>query len=97
MFVMTNDGGPLPDDQVNVGPALCQRAFIFDVMARSIPIALLHGATFRDSKVADPPRFSAALTPVRIDYHIHLRARIAPRFPRDPGQAVLGSCRGDLQ
>ena len=55
MFVMTNDGGPLPDDQVNVGPALCQRAFIFDVMARSIPIALLHGATFRDSKVADPP------------------------------------------
>lgn len=54
MFVMTNDGGPLSDDKTNVGPALCQRAFIFDVMARSIPIALLHGATFRDSKVADP-------------------------------------------
>jgi len=58
MFVMTNDGGPTPDDQIGAGPALCQRAFIFDVMARSIPIALLHGATFRDSKVGDfPPIF----------------------------------------
>ncbi|KAF9648472.1 P-loop containing nucleoside triphosphate hydrolase protein [Thelephora ganbajun] len=51
MFVMTNDGGPISDDEIRVGPALCQRAFIFDVMARSIPIALLHGASFRDSKI----------------------------------------------
>jgi hypothetical protein len=55
MFVMTNDGGPISDDKIRAGPALCQRAFIFDVMARSIPIALLHGATFRDSKVGDLP------------------------------------------
>lgn len=51
MFVMTNDGGPIPDNQISAGPTLCQRAFIFDVMARSIPIALLHGAIFRDTKV----------------------------------------------
>ena len=52
MFVMTNDGGPISDNnQTSAGPVLCQRAFIFDVMALSIPIALLHGATFRDSKV----------------------------------------------
>jgi hypothetical protein len=55
MFVMTNDGGPVSDNEVEAAPALCQRAFIFDVMGRSIPIALLHGATFRDSKVFDPP------------------------------------------
>jgi hypothetical protein len=54
MFVMTNDGGPVSDNQARVDPILCQRAFIFDIMARSIPIALLHGATFRDSKVGDP-------------------------------------------
>jgi hypothetical protein len=55
MFVMTNDGGPVSDNGVEAAPALCQRAFIFDVMARSISIALLHGTTFRDSKVVDPP------------------------------------------
>lgn len=53
MFVMTNDGGAEFENKIRFGPALCQRAFIFDVMARSIPIALLHGATFRDSKVKD--------------------------------------------
>lgn len=53
MFVMTNDGGPVPNNPERAAPALCQRAFIFDVMARSIPIALLHGAVFRDSKVGD--------------------------------------------
>jgi len=73
MFVMTNDGGPLSDDKINAGPALCQRAFIFDVMARSIPIALLHGAAFRDSKVAGfPLRPSTPLTQFRIDCHIYL-------------------------
>lgn len=51
MFVMTNDGGPVSGDQARAAPALCQRAFIFDVMARSMPIALLHGAAFRESKV----------------------------------------------
>lgn len=51
MFVMTNDGGPVSGNQARAAPALCQRAFIFDVMARSIPIALLRGAVFRDSKV----------------------------------------------
>ena len=55
MFVMTNDGGQVPDDRARALPALCQRAFIFEVMSRSIPIALLHGATFRDSKVGDFP------------------------------------------
>ena len=55
MFVMTNDGGPVSDDQASAAPALCQRAFIFEVMALSIPIALLHGATFRDSKVGNFP------------------------------------------
>jgi hypothetical protein len=60
---MTNDGGPIPDNQTRAGPVLCQRAFIFDVMARSIPIALLHGATFRDSKVDYIlPPFSKLLT-----------------------------------
>lgn len=53
MFVMTNDGGPVSDNEARAAPVLCQRAFIFDIMARSIPIALLHGATFRDSKVGD--------------------------------------------
>ena len=57
MFVMTNDGGPIPHNRNIASPALCQRAFIFDVMARSIPIALLHGATFRDSKVGNFPHF----------------------------------------
>lgn len=63
MFVMTNDGGSVSDDQTKTAPVLCQRAFIFDVMARSIPIALLHGATFRDSKVGDFPPISKPLTP----------------------------------
>ena len=62
MFVMTNDGGSVSDDQVRAGPALCQRAFIFDTMARSIPIALLRGAIFRDSKVGDLPPVSTPLT-----------------------------------
>ena len=52
MFVMTNDGGTVSDNQTRAAPVLCQRAFIFDVMARSIPIALLRGAIFRDSKVS---------------------------------------------
>lgn len=55
MFVMTNDGGPVSDDQARAASSLCQRAFIFEVMARSIPIALLHGANFRDSKVSNSP------------------------------------------
>jgi len=41
----------MSDNQTKAAPVLCQRVFIFHVMARSIPIALLHGATFRDSKV----------------------------------------------
>ena len=53
MFVMTNDGGSIPKSKIRADPILCQRAFIFDVMAKSIPIALLHGAIFRDSKVDD--------------------------------------------
>ena len=63
MFVMTNDGGSVSDDQTRTAPVLCQRAFIFNVMARSIPIALLHGATFRDSKVGDFPPIFKPLTP----------------------------------
>ena len=55
MFVMMNDGGPIPDDQTRVAPVLCQRGFIFDLMSQSIPIALLHGATFHDSKVSNSP------------------------------------------
>lgn len=51
MFVMTNDGGAVSNNETRAAPVLCQRAFIFDVMARSIPIALLHGAVFRESKV----------------------------------------------
>jgi len=53
MFVMTNDGGSIYDDQISAGPILCQRAFIFDTMARSLPIALLRGAVFRDAKVGN--------------------------------------------
>ena len=72
MLVMTNDGGPLSDNKTRAAPALCQRAFVFDVMARSIPIALFHGATFRDSKVDDFPRFLNPLFKLRIDHYIHL-------------------------
>ena len=56
--------GPVSDDQARAAPALCQRAFIFDVMARSIPIALLRGAVFRDSKVGDFPSRIQALAQV---------------------------------
>lgn len=92
MFVMTNDGGSTSDDQIKAGPILCQRAFIFDIMTRSIPIALLRGAVFRDSKVASPLCFLQTPHPsFRIDCHIHLRARANPRPSEDSGQGILGS------
>ena len=50
MFVMTNDGGVNPEDH-SAEVRLLQRAFIFDILAQGISVALLQGAEYRDSKV----------------------------------------------
>jgi hypothetical protein len=53
MFVMVNDGGLL---ETNAGLAadciLCQRVFLFDLLCHGIPVTLLRGCEFRDSKVS---------------------------------------------
>lgn len=51
MFVMTNDGGVL-DDQNLAGQILTQRIFIFDLLSQGTSVTLLQGTEFRDSKVS---------------------------------------------
>ncbi|KAI0948028.1 hypothetical protein AcW1_009642 [Taiwanofungus camphoratus] len=50
MFVMTNDGGVL-DDQNLAGQILTQRIFIFDLLSQGTSVTLLQGTEFRDSKI----------------------------------------------
>ncbi|PCH35165.1 hypothetical protein WOLCODRAFT_91452 [Wolfiporia cocos MD-104 SS10] len=53
MFVMTNDGGVIADDN---GPLaaeriLTQRVFLFDLLSHGISVSLLRGAECRNSKI----------------------------------------------
>ncbi|KAG5652595.1 hypothetical protein H0H81_004426 [Sphagnurus paluster] len=53
MFVMTNDGGVLDGIQPRLAAerTLMQRMFIYDLLSGGLPIALLRGAEYRDSKI----------------------------------------------
>jgi hypothetical protein len=58
MFVMTNDGG-LPENVNNMStaPVFVQRAFLLELLSRGLPIVLLKGAEYRNSKVNRPRRY----------------------------------------
>jgi hypothetical protein len=54
MFILTNDGGLGPaggEIDIQTAILLSQRAFLLKVHAQGIPLALLKGAEYRDSKV----------------------------------------------
>jgi len=54
MFIMTNDGGVESTAgayTVQTAILLCQRIFLLKIHAHGIPLALLEGAEYRDSKV----------------------------------------------
>ena len=57
MFVMTNDGGLLDSSKpFSAERILCQRLFLFDLLAAGIAVTLLQGAEFRDSKASSTTR-----------------------------------------
>ncbi|KAF8069236.1 hypothetical protein FPV67DRAFT_1415532 [Lyophyllum atratum] len=53
MFVLINDGGVLDNHpkRLSTEKVLMQRIFVFDLLSRGLPIALLKGAEYRDSKI----------------------------------------------
>jgi ATP-dependent RNA helicase DDX60 len=56
MFVMANDGGPSKsgdhEHYHEASTLLCQRLYLFSLLASGIAVALLKGAEFKDSKVS---------------------------------------------
>jgi len=55
MFIMTNDGGvesTASENDVQMAILLSQRIFLLKIHAHGIPLALLKGAEYRDSKVS---------------------------------------------
>ncbi|KAJ7084759.1 hypothetical protein C8R43DRAFT_1115430 [Mycena crocata] len=51
MFVLANDGGVTSQDSFHAERTLLQRMFLFQLINGGVPIALLNGAEFRDSKI----------------------------------------------
>lgn len=51
MFFMTNDGGSPSKVILETEAILTQRVSIFGMLSQGIPVVLLRGAEFRDSKV----------------------------------------------
>ncbi|KAK0444888.1 uncharacterized protein EV420DRAFT_1573248 [Desarmillaria tabescens] len=54
MFVLISDSVPsrdAPADSLHPGYIACQRNFIFEILSFGLPVALLNGLEFRDSKI----------------------------------------------
>jgi len=54
MFVMTDDGGMVPEDASSsaYAHALLQRAFVYDLLSQGLSMTSLSDLEFRDSKVS---------------------------------------------
>lgn len=51
MFVMTNDGGSPGNGLYQTEATLAQRVLVFETLSQGIPVVLLRGVEFHDSKV----------------------------------------------
>jgi hypothetical protein len=50
-FMMVNDGGPSGGTALETVAVVIQRTFLFWALSQALPVVLLRGAEFRDSKV----------------------------------------------